>query len=704
MIEPVFALVATALEAQPGSECSSWVYDLLADRIRLDPALVRDLDLNEDEMSLERFLPCLEDPHRERFRSRLSLASQGEPCVLDCRLTGSSNQSRKAQLLFQSIANPDGPVRFIAGVVAWQSESESQPEISALTSSSVTSLSAAGLSPSGWRFDVGSRSLLVGSELARLLGKASGAVLSEAAWGEILHPDDHSRFEALIHPRHLKHWEELIRLRGQVEEELSLLLSGSLDDAGEVWSGQAFNVSNLVRRESLLRSRLGALQAAVSVDRGVTLVLRAVPETGTPKDFEVIAASKGSELILGIGPRDRGKLLTEASPIAKRSGFLSRSLGVMLSGLPDHSELRTQVAGLREMVLDLHLSPIPQGILVQAEDCTLQRLAEARESRANKLLERAIGLTREYLFLWDLEAEQSVFESRSLLDSLGSGSGRRLDSASFLNAIHPEDRPLIQRALSSRAQGRVPIANGTVIRAIDVAGNIHAYRISSDEFAHDETGVPTQILFALEPTDTAPTVPHDIHERMERLGQAKDELESRQRQLEELNVRLGNLAWTDGLTGLKNHRAFQDRLLEEVARAQRYGLPLSLMLIDIDHFKQFNDQHGHPVGDQLLRDFAQLLASCARATDFVVRYGGEEFAIILPSTSADEASCLAERIRTSLQESEIGKYGVTASYGCAQMVLGGDARYNLVANADAALYRSKRSGRDRVSLFVPESL
>ncbi len=109
--------------------------------------------------------------------------------------------------------------------------------------------------------------------------------------------------------------------------------------------------------------------------------------------------------------------------------------------------------------------------------------------------------------------------------------------------------------------------------------------------------------------------------------------------------RTERLAITDGLTGLTNHRTFQERLEAQLAQAQRYGKRVSLLLCDVDHFKSVNDTYGHPVGDEVLRGLARTLAKEARATDVVARYGGEEFAIVMPETDAAGALVIAERIR-----------------------------------------------------------
>jgi diguanylate cyclase (GGDEF)-like protein/PAS domain S-box-containing protein len=174
-------------------------------------------------------------------------------------------------------------------------------------------------------------------------------------------------------------------------------------------------------------------------------------------------------------------------------------------------------------------------------------------------------------------------------------------------------------------------------------------------------------------------------------------------ELEAANAKLRDLARIDGLTGVYNRRAFEERLVEEVERSDRYGTPLSLVMLDIDNFKLFNDHYGHQFGDEVLRHVAQLLNQSARGTDFVARYGGEELTAILPMTTVSEAALFAERFRNRLKGSSLDGKTVTASFGCAQHFKGPDAAADLVARADAAQYVSKRSGKDRVTADSRES-
>jgi diguanylate cyclase (GGDEF)-like protein/PAS domain S-box-containing protein len=193
----------------------------------------------------------------------------------------------------------------------------------------------------------------------------------------------------------------------------------------------------------------------------------------------------------------------------------------------------------------------------------------------------------------------------------------------------------------------------------------------------------------------------DITERKEyerRLEEAQRKLKVQQERLVEANARLEALASLDGLTGLKNRRAFEDRLEEEVSRARRHGHPLSLILLDIDHFKSYNDTFGHPKGDEVLRRVGRLLARTMRDTDFAARYGGEEFAIILSNTERDGAHQGAERLRQAIEQASWDDRAITASVGVASFSAEVNTSEALLEYADRALYRSKELGRNKVTM------
>lgn len=182
------------------------------------------------------------------------------------------------------------------------------------------------------------------------------------------------------------------------------------------------------------------------------------------------------------------------------------------------------------------------------------------------------------------------------------------------------------------------------------------------------------------------------------LGVLQD-LEWQNARLEDLNDRLELLATTDGLTGLHNHRTFQERFRSAFAHCKRYGQPLSLIMLDVDHFKNLNDTLGHPTGDTVLAFIAHTLKELVRKSDCIARYGGEEFAILLPNTKIAGALRLAKRIRQQLDNTPEAPAPFTVSLGVAELTPEMNDPNDLLALADSALYEAKRSGRNCVVSF-----
>jgi len=177
------------------------------------------------------------------------------------------------------------------------------------------------------------------------------------------------------------------------------------------------------------------------------------------------------------------------------------------------------------------------------------------------------------------------------------------------------------------------------------------------------------------------------------------------------NAILYELAITDGLTQLYIHRYFQLRLKEEIERTQRYGEPFSLVMIDIDHFKSFNDLYGHQMGDEVLRMIARILKEKIRSIDVAARYGGEEFAIIVPETDSERVAIFAERLRKIIEETNFNGQGntplkITTSIGTASYAEKDIEEKTtgeiLISRADQALYRAKKQGRNQVCNYSDE--
>jgi diguanylate cyclase (GGDEF)-like protein/PAS domain S-box-containing protein/putative nucleotidyltransferase with HDIG domain len=174
--------------------------------------------------------------------------------------------------------------------------------------------------------------------------------------------------------------------------------------------------------------------------------------------------------------------------------------------------------------------------------------------------------------------------------------------------------------------------------------------------------------------------------------------------LNQANSRLESLATTDGLTGLKNHRAFQEILDTYFKDAQKHNKTLSVILVDVDNFKKYNDLFGHPEGDDVLKVLSSILRNNVRRGDFVARYGGEEFIVLLPNSNVEEAIVLAERMHQAIGNHIWKKRVVSASFGIATLSNAMQYPSDIIVQADQALYLSKRKGRDRVTHFDAQQI
>jgi diguanylate cyclase len=175
------------------------------------------------------------------------------------------------------------------------------------------------------------------------------------------------------------------------------------------------------------------------------------------------------------------------------------------------------------------------------------------------------------------------------------------------------------------------------------------------------------------------------------------------RRLREQNQLLAELSRTDALSGLLNRRHWEDAVAGEFERCARTGVRSSLLMLDIDHFKSINDRHGHPAGDEVIRNVAEVLRASLRADDVPGRYGGEEFGVLLPETAQAGAEVIAERIRKRIESTALSRSGVraTVSIGIAELEAP-DMNYTVaISRADRALYAAKARGRNRSVRFEP---
>ncbi len=219
------------------------------------------------------------------------------------------------------------------------------------------------------------------------------------------------------------------------------------------------------------------------------------------------------------------------------------------------------------------------------------------------------------------------------------------------------------------------------------------------------TGAYDYLIKPFEDLELISAVVNRATEKVRLIDENRDLVEQLKRyneDLEQVNNVLRDLAIRDGLTGLFNHRHFQEKLAMEVSRSRRHGRDFSIVFFDVDHFKKYNDTHGHPMGDQLLRELGDILKERLRRSDMAARYGGEEFVLLLPETSKEGAMIAAENIRKHIAEYPFKGRDtqperlVSVSVGVATFNQNGEDAPNLIHQADQALYRAKHSGRNRV--------
>jgi diguanylate cyclase (GGDEF)-like protein len=234
---------------------------------------------------------------------------------------------------------------------------------------------------------------------------------------------------------------------------------------------------------------------------------------------------------------------------------------------------------------------------------------------------------------------------------------------------------IISRPLDRLIKGAREVGSGNLEVDLPVAGN-------------DEVALLTKIFNGM----------------VWRLREGKKELDANNEKLRLQNEELERLSLTDGLTGLSNRRFLVQQLNEEALRFRRTKKAFSVIMADVDHFKQYNDTFGHPAGDEVLKKVARLLHASVRELDCVARYGGEEFCIMLPETDADGAAILAERICERVAAAEFPGQKITLSLGVASLPDNGDTPDAVIAAADEALYQAKREGRNRVVHATPRRI
>lgn len=332
-------------------------------------------------------------------------------------------------------------------------------------------------------------------------------------------------------------------------------------------------------------------------------------------------------------------------------------------------------------------------VLSSAHDVSARKRADAEERELRRVMENALeGVAR-------LDAAGKHLYANASYSRMCGLSGTELEGRCWEEYVHPFDRvEMSNQYLKMRTDGR---AEGEC-RGQRPDGTVYYKRVVLIA-THDLHGrIAGHYCFASDVTDRR-GFELQMRQQMQALTEYSLQLETKTAELAAANRMLENLAQNDGLTGVPNHRTLQDRLRQEYARSDRNEKPLAFLLLDIDHFKAYNDANGHPEGDEVLRMVAALLTSEARTSDVVARYGGEEFAVILPDTDLEAALVIAERFRAVIESHEWRLRTITTSIGLAVTTQFDSSPGALIEAADKALYTAKREGRNRVCTAVSAS-
>lgn len=315
------------------------------------------------------------------------------------------------------------------------------------------------------------------------------------------------------------------------------------------------------------------------------------------------------------------------------------------------------------------------------------------------------------LWYWDLEAPANEWCSPKFWHLLGYEPTEKKHLATeWQDLIYPEDLQLAIRNFEAHCQDpnypydqivRYHHRNGSTVwvRCRGVA-------------IRDNTGKPVRMLGAhhdltrLKVAEATLKRYEELVKLHHDLQNANQKILAQSRQLQHMNQSLTHLANTDAGTGLNNRRAFEETFKKLLSMAMRHNFPLSLVLADLDHFKAINDQFGHLEGDRVLKNVAKLLQSTVRDSDFLARWGGEEFILLLPYSNAGDSHIMGERVRATIASHNWALTPVTCSIGLSTLTPGVqpssfETTYDrLLREADTALYQAKQTGRNRVTHYT----
>jgi diguanylate cyclase (GGDEF)-like protein/PAS domain S-box-containing protein len=348
---------------------------------------------------------------------------------------------------------------------------------------------------------------------------------------------------------------------------------------------------------------------------------------------------------------------------------------------------------LRERIFQRRPDGTPSHIMGTGNDISERRASEDALRDSNLLLESAIDQSPIGMSI--VAPDGRWLRVNDALCAIVGYTREELLARDFLSITHPDDIETDVDAKRQLLAGE--IYHYSVEKRYLHKGGRVVWIMVSVSLVNDSMGKPAYFV----------TQVQDITLRMAADQQVNDYatvLEFQKNELEKANALLGEMVMLDSLTGIKNRRALFDWLQSLFVSATRYDEPLAVILLDVDHFKSYNDAFGHLAGDEVLRRIASILGESARECDMVARYGGEEFAVLCPKTDINGALILAERIRSAIESNAWFERPVTASLGVTALSLTTQTSEQLLADADTALYRSKELGRNCVSVHAQNAV
>ncbi|AIE87386.1 diguanylate cyclase [Fimbriimonas ginsengisoli Gsoil 348] len=430
--------------------------------------------------------------------------------------------------------------------------------------------------------------------------------------------------------------------------------------------GMVYDVTEQRRIQRAVTDSQARLKAALEAGYDAFFILDAVRDDRHEiVDFVIVDVNRNGERVL---ERTRWELvghrLTVLLPERAEAGIIGRFARVLETRTPSEEEFTmVNKAGETQWYRN-QVVPLGEGIAITLREITGQKQADAMARQHTQVLENSLGgialVSKEGLF---------TFVNGEFCRMLGMVP-EELVGQPWDVAVRTDDLPKAQNAAEQLAQ--LPRVE------LEVRGR-----------RQDKATLVMRCVFISVSRDAEPDGFYFF---------AMDVTEQRryERMLEEANVRLREQAATDALTGVRNRREFDLRLEQEIIEAKRYERDLAVVMMDVDKFKAFNDEFGHPAGDDVLRRVAGIVVMAARGIDVVARYGGEEFVVLLPDTDLNGARQLAERFRRALEGASWPLRQITASFGCAALGEGKSNPESLIAAADRALYAAKAEGRNRV--------